>query len=162
MNDSMEWLAGIVEGEGCFTMTTAYGRIQPRFCLVMTDEDIVRRAYEVVGVGNVTFGERQGDNRKDVWRWIVCGYKAIALGLSLYPYLGQRRRARIAEITKAWMNQPARRKHNSEKTHCPYGHPYDEANTYWYTRGHRQQRMCRECRNQESKRRRAKLKAVAA
>ena len=28
------------------------------------------------------------------------------------------------------------------KTHCPQGHPYDEANTYW----HGNNRQCRECR----------------
>lgn len=31
---------------------------------------------------------------------------------------------------------------NARKTHCPHGHPYDEANTYRPTRGGR---MCREC-----------------
>lgn len=31
------------------------------------------------------------------------------------------------------------------KTHCPHGHPYGEANTYWTSRGFRQ---CRECRKQ--------------
>jgi len=30
---------------------------------------------------------------------------------------------------------------NAVKTHCPQGHPYDEANTYYY----REQRHCREC-----------------
>lgn len=30
---------------------------------------------------------------------------------------------------------------NSRKTHCPQGHPYDEANTRWYRGG----RYCRAC-----------------
>jgi HNH endonuclease len=30
----------------------------------------------------------------------------------------------------------------TQKTHCPRGHPYDEENTYWTKRGHRE---CREC-----------------
>ncbi|WP_084779743.1 HNH endonuclease signature motif containing protein [Planobispora rosea] len=34
---------------------------------------------------------------------------------------------------------------NAAKTHCPYGHPYDEANTYW--RG--KKRTCRECRRKQ-------------
>lgn len=29
------------------------------------------------------------------------------------------------------------------KTACPAGHPYDEANTYWTLRGHRQCRLCK-------------------
>jgi hypothetical protein len=32
-------------------------------------------------------------------------------------------------------------KHQAAKTHCPQGHPYDEANTYDGTNG----RACREC-----------------
>jgi hypothetical protein len=29
------------------------------------------------------------------------------------------------------------------KTHCPQGHPYDEANTYWHPNGSRKCRTCR-------------------
>lgn len=39
----------------------------------------------------------------------------------------------------------AGRHHNALKTHCPQGHPYDDANTIWRTRGGR---LCRECRRQ--------------
>ena len=34
--------------------------------------------------------------------------------------------------------------HNARKTHCPNGHPYDEANTIWSENGtHRTCRICR-------------------
>jgi len=33
------------------------------------------------------------------------------------------------------------------KTHCPKGHPYDEANTYWRGRW----RQCRECRREANR-----------
>lgn len=36
------------------------------------------------------------------------------------------------------------------KTRCPQGHPYDEANTYWY----QGERQCRECMRQRSRQRR--------
>ena len=32
---------------------------------------------------------------------------------------------------------------NRSKTHCPQGHPYDEANTYYYREG--RTRVCRTC-----------------
>jgi hypothetical protein len=38
---------------------------------------------------------------------------------------------------------------NLTKTHCPQGHPYDEANTYRDGKG---SRCCRECRNEASRR----------
>lgn len=39
-------------------------------------------------------------------------------------------------------------KANAEKTHCPSGHPYDEANTYRSPRG---ERRCRRCHNEQVK-----------
>ena len=41
------------------------------------------------------------------------------------------------------------------KTHCPHGHPYDEANTRWY----KDERRCRECARLRSRRRRAAASA---
>lgn len=38
---------------------------------------------------------------------------------------------------------------NLAKTHCPQGHPYDEANTYRYSDG---KRACRECRREHRRR----------
>lgn len=39
------------------------------------------------------------------------------------------------------------------KTHCPQGHPYDEANTYVRPRGGRQCRTCRAAQKKERARR---------
>jgi hypothetical protein len=36
---------------------------------------------------------------------------------------------------------------SANKTHCPQGHPYDEANTYRHPNG---SRRCRECRRQKA------------
>lgn len=43
------------------------------------------------------------------------------------------------------------------KTHCPQNHPYDESNTYRW----RNERQCRTCRNETTRRLRAARKAVA-
>jgi HNH endonuclease len=48
----------------------------------------------------------------------------------------------------------------AERTHCPQGHPYDEANTISVRGG--QCRRCRLCLNAMRRRRRAILKAQAA
>jgi hypothetical protein len=47
-------------------------------------------------------------------------------------------------------------KNNTEKTHCPHGHLYDEANTYLY----RGKRFCRACRRRHRLRRRAAARAA--
>lgn len=44
--------------------------------------------------------------------------------------------------------------HQTSKTHCPQGHPYDEANTYWMTdRKGRRGRACRTCRTERDRQR---------
>jgi hypothetical protein len=43
------------------------------------------------------------------------------------------------------------------KTHCPAGHPYDEANTYWTKNRHKHMgRTCRECQKLRMQRKREK------
>ena len=52
--------------------------------------------------------------------------------------------------------------HPGDRTECPAGHPYDEANTYLVMRvdGSIKQRMCRECGRERLRRRRAAAKEV--
>lgn len=45
----------------------------------------------------------------------------------------------------------------SERTHCPKGHPYDETNTY----RHRNHRYCRTCNTEGAKRRRTERRQNA-
>lgn len=49
-------------------------------------------------------------------------------------------------------------KTNGNKTHCPAGHPYTEANTYLGGRG---ERNCRRCHNDRERARKAQLRAPA-
>lgn len=60
-----------------------------------------------------------------------------------------RRARRRVNRTEAEQQEMRRRMGvpRAEKTHCPQGHPYDEANTY-RSNGHRQ---CRTCRRQRDK-----------
>lgn len=52
-----------------------------------------------------------------------------------------------AKISMTKMPHEAKGKHYREKTHCPKGHPYDEANTYHLPNGGR---VCRQCRNEKT------------
>jgi hypothetical protein len=44
---------------------------------------------------------------------------------------------------------PIQSYHNAAKTHCPQGHPYDEANTYRNSKGGRECRTCIRARQQQ-------------
>lgn len=54
-----------------------------------------------------------------------------------------------------------RRTPQSDRTHCPQGHPYDEANTRWSTRRDgRKHRQCRACARERAAQRAAAARAA--
>lgn len=55
-------------------------------------------------------------------------------------YLGDRN-TNMADVARRGRGVNPVAKANAAKTHCPHGHEYDDANTYWY-RGARQCKAC--------------------
>lgn len=88
------WLAGLVEGEGSFHLHR--GR-RPRLQVSMTDEDVIRKAHAMVGVGSVGGPYQSEGKRKAYWQWNVYGAEVIEL---LLPHLGLRRAARAQEVLR--------------------------------------------------------------
>lgn len=86
---SIEYLAGIIDGEGCITIVrTSKGSHELRIDLRMTDEAAVKAFYERWG-GNYK-GAHNYSNRPDrrlVYRWYISGKKAAEVLTDLYPYL---------------------------------------------------------------------------
>lgn len=91
------WLAGLFEGEGCINFQ---GKNCVRLDLGSTDEDVIRKLLETVGVGKVQL-DKLKENRKPFFRWIL-SVKAdvIEVLMQIYPYMGERRAARIDEAFK--------------------------------------------------------------
>lgn len=97
---AVAWAAGLFEGEGCIS-TYNNGQSAKRYWqleLRMTDEDIVRRLHEVLGVGSVYGPYEQKASTKPFWQLNVRKQEEVRQVLELlYPYLGERRRARADE-----------------------------------------------------------------
>ena len=90
------WLAGLLEGEGCFRRTNHTPIIQ----LSMTDQDVTARAANLMKVP--TYGPySKGNGRKDQWMACAAGEKAMATMRTIRRYMGERRGQRIDEIL-AW------------------------------------------------------------
>lgn len=111
MRRSIEWAAGLFEGEGSFSL--AYGPNSPRKYLLMqllsTDVDVVEYFCEAVGVGKVNGPyKRANPNWKEQWKWAVAGKKAVAIATNpdFYNLLGQRRRERLNELLEFVNSQP--------------------------------------------------------
>ena len=99
------WLVGILEGEGCFFVTTrskgGYGpSAYARVTVCMTDRDIIERLRRVTGIGTLEkIRERKNPEHKPISQWIVCRHQeAIELMVAVYPHMGTRRQAKIREV----------------------------------------------------------------
>ena len=96
--DTIEWAAGIIEGEGCFSNTARGNEL--KVTVNMTDEDIIHRLHAAMGVGRV-YGPYQHSKlaKKPYWRWVVQDkVNATAAMRRLYPLMGNRRRAKIDSL----------------------------------------------------------------
>ncbi len=98
------WLAGLLEGDGCFGIYRKY----PIIKLGMTSEDTVIRAASLMG--------SKVWHRKNMRETELGGTRAINLMVALYPFLGRRRREKVAEIIGFWRNLPASRAPNGTRS----------------------------------------------
>jgi hypothetical protein len=102
------WAAGILEGEGCFSIFHRKTASQNHKTLAihceMTDEDIIVRLYCVFGVGNVLTRENKttrvdGRSRKKTWIWSVQNHAGIHhVCQHILPHMGKRRTSKIKEL----------------------------------------------------------------
>ena len=92
------WIAGILEGEGCWTRHN--GRTDWSVSVRMTDQDIIERLQAITGIGRLTFdGTPSKRARKPAWVWGVYARPHREwLTVKVWPWLGVRRRTRICEL----------------------------------------------------------------
>lgn len=101
------WLAGLLEGEGCFFWRRLYKyktSCQYSIAIAMTDEDVIKRAAAIMGIKNVRKSPRPRPH-KDVFQIAIDGKGAIAIMKQVLPFMGQRRTARIEEILDRYANR---------------------------------------------------------
>ena len=99
----IHWLAGLLEGEGHFSMETSnYKYHYPRIKLKMTDKDVVDRAGRLLGKTTKPVS-RTGvpAHHKDQWVVDMAGKKAAVWMMTLYSLMGERRKAKIKSILVA-------------------------------------------------------------
>lgn len=100
------WIAGLLEGEGCFTWSQHAAHIR----LAMTDEDVVARAARILGTTSLRSRPPGARGKRRVYLTQLCGRRAIGWMLTLYPLLALRRRERIRTVLAEWRSRPAKRR----------------------------------------------------
>lgn len=103
------WLAGLIEGEGCFSFRSRKGARKrwprskdiPCIYIRMTDKDVIEKAAKLTN--KKVYGPYKSKlGHKDSWSIEINGRFAIAWMMTLYPLLCQRRQNRIEEIISYW------------------------------------------------------------
>ena len=99
--NQVRWLAGILEGEGTFSLVGRNG--EPVIKLKMTDLDVIEHVRAIVDPHKayaVTLS--QEDNRKPAYTITLNGTRAIQWMMTIYPLMGLRRKTRIRELLFVW------------------------------------------------------------
>lgn len=160
MNEAQTaWVAGVVEGEGCFLLAKRpSGSFQLWVKVNMTDGDIILRLAETTGVGNtrgpvdVNKYNTGAARRKPMYYWTVSKKDDVMWLLQeLLPWLGERRSAKARELLEYAAQRQAHGMASKYDMHCHVGHEFTEENTYLW----RGKRHCRRCRADRAKKKKA-------
>ena len=143
------WLAGVMEGEGCFQIRKSGGIYAQ---LDMTDKDVVDRFKALCGVG-VLAKPRVLKSGKTAYRWAVSN-QADAAGfmMTLLPVMGERRAQKIRECLAHWRATPLRA---SLRELCKSGHPLYGENMNIVKNGAYLKRDCKQCKRDRQRKYRA-------
>ena len=88
---SIEWIAGLFEGEGCIRKDQRK-RCTFELKLGMTDEDVVARVLDTLKCGKIYNYPSNNPKHKDMFRWSLGNRQDIKkVLLLLLPYFGLRR-----------------------------------------------------------------------
>lgn len=142
---NIAWLAGLLEGEGCFySRRRGKDGVALGIALTMTDEDVVRHAATVGGCGIISGPwKSKHAHHKPFWRWTVSRQRdAYAVAVAVYGFLGSRRRSAVRDIIVRY----------AERARGPWRHGTSNAYVYHGCR-------CTECRAGVAKEKREYLAA---
>lgn len=100
--NELHWLAGVLEGEGCFLKPSPSKPNNPVIVVSMTDEDVVARIAKLF---DTTYYKSVAKRMhwKPTFITRLTGVRAVSMMQRLYPLMGQRRQQRIAEIVSEFI-----------------------------------------------------------
>ena len=107
------WLAGLMEGEGSFFLTGG----QPKMSLLMSDEDVVARAAAIIGTKHRGPYGPYGASTKKTWQLTITNSRAAQWMMTLYVFMGERRKQKIEELLTHWKGQQMVRPGRAPKCH---------------------------------------------
>ncbi|KKK76143.1 hypothetical protein LCGC14_2866650 [marine sediment metagenome] len=116
--ENIIWLAGLLEGEGCFSNRVGKHR-RIMICVAMTDKDVIADIADLTQV-SIHGPYRRNTRYKVQWGVSLHGGKAAGFMMMVYPFMHARRKQQINHVLGEWKQQGICYK---DKTHCKNGHP---------------------------------------
>lgn len=101
----LAWLAGYLEGEGCFHIRSVRHR-SPSIHACTVDKDVAEKVANLFGGVNISTLRRPTVKGKTVYNVRLGGDKSIAMMQALRPHMGVRRSARIDEVLRLALSRP--------------------------------------------------------
>lgn len=95
----LHWLAGYLEGEGCFFFT-GYHKTCPIIQARATDKDVVERVARIMGVPfeKIKCPKKQKPHHKQQYKFYVGSDRATFWMRQLLPLMGDRRKETLTKI----------------------------------------------------------------
>uniref|UniRef100_A0A6M3JR62 Putative homing endonuclease n=1 Tax=viral metagenome TaxID=1070528 RepID=A0A6M3JR62_9ZZZZ len=102
--EDMSYLAGLVDGEGCFYLATVtsgkgFKSYQPRIIVTNTNKDVMDWLKDTFG-GYITSNKPRDIMHKKAYQWTITGNRALMLANWLEPLLIIKRK----EVAKLYIN----------------------------------------------------------
>jgi len=104
--ESLDWLAGLLEGEGSFCPAPPSSPNRPYIALAMTDEDVVARACRILEV-NYQLIRTKNEAHKDYYLAQLRGERAVDFMRTLCPKMGIRRQGQIMRVVQNYQPHDA-------------------------------------------------------
>ena len=97
----LHWLAGYLEGEGCFLHSPPRRPSSPRIMVWSTDYDVIKMASDVMGGSCILMSKRSDKWSVQFRTEIACG-RAISIMEQIVGMMSERRAGRINEILSCY------------------------------------------------------------
>ena len=126
------WLSGLLEGEGSFGVHSMGKRSRSptiMLQLCMTDRDIVERTANLFGRQHLVgpYFHKDKPHHKPYYRTYVSATDAASICMTIYSFMGMRRKEQIRRMLGIWRNQPIVIK--DRKASCHPSEPYYAKNS---------------------------------
>lgn len=121
--NELNWLAGLLEGEGCFSIRDTLRNKGLGVSCSMTDKDVIDKIHSLVGFGSIFTVSSRQINHQIQYKWNSSKRNDVVwLIEQLLPFMGERRSNKIQEMLKFHSNHPMVRMRQEHGTLTMYAY----------------------------------------